>query len=62
MKTKIKLIQDDPRTINIILDLVKTLKGEVLEYSDSHIVIDGENNIREKIITNKIVSFKIENN
>ena len=48
MKTKIELKKNDLYVINHIFDIVKSNKGEVLEYSDSHILIEGSEMLLKK--------------
>ena len=60
MKSKIILKKDDRHTINLIFDLVKSNKGEVLEYSDSFITIEGDKMLIDKIEKNRLIFNKLE--
>ena len=62
MKSKIILKKDDRHTINLIFDLVKSHKGEVLEYSDSHLIVEGGENLIEKIMSDRFIKKSLITN
>ena len=64
-KTKIKMVigKDAPKIINALFDIIKADGGDVVEYSDSFIVIEGSKETIEKIKDNKLIEkiTKLEN-
>ena len=64
-KTKIKMVlgKDAPKTINALFDIIKADGGDIVEYSDSYIIIEGNKETFERVRDNKLIEkiTKLEN-
>ena len=64
-KTKIKMVlgKDVPKTINALFDIIKADGGDIVEYSDSYIIIEGNKETFERVRDNKLIEkiTKLEN-